>query len=147
MGSPPTPSKASWKPNDIFWNSYYYSDACYRPLCPAGSPFLQLSDAFQWGSARVARTNNYTEGTYSSAVGTPDVTTRMTATLYRGLLDPPANSSALLSNFCQTGNCTFPQSRGISYSSLAMCSKIEDISTQISGDGELILSFIDTSCP
>ncbi|KAK4934472.1 hypothetical protein LTR10_024274 [Elasticomyces elasticus] len=55
----------------------------------------------------------------------------MTGVLYLGLIDPPANSSAGINADCVSGNCTFPQSSGASYSSIAMCSQCTDISSSI----------------
>ena len=82
--------------------------------------------------ATIARTNNYTVGAFRIDPGTPLLDTKMTATLYQGLLSPPPNMSALVSTYCQTGNCTFPNARGTAYTSLAMCSSVEDISDTVS---------------
>ena len=86
-------------------------------------------------SATVARTNNYTIGAFTFAVGSPSVDQKMTAALYQGVLNPAPNASTLISTYCQTGNCTFPNSNGTAYISLAMCTSVEDISQLISGHG------------
>ncbi|KAL8992736.1 MAG: hypothetical protein Q9169_006879, partial [Polycauliona sp. 2 TL-2023] len=86
--------------------------------------------------ARIARTNNYTEGVYTVSLGTPSVNKKMTGTLFQGLLNPPSNAFALVATNCETGNCTFPHSDDhIAYNSLAMCSSVEDISNTITGHG------------
>lgn len=59
----------------------------------------------------------------------------MTVALYEGLLNPPANASASIPIDCQSGNCTFPRSNEFQYSSLAMCSSVDDFSKHIIGDG------------
>ena len=59
----------------------------------------------------------------------------MTAALYQGVLNPAPNASTLISTYCQTGDCTFPSSNGTAYTSLAMCTSVEDISQLISGHG------------
>ena len=83
-------------------------------------------------SATIVRTNNYSVGAFAYGDGHAFLDAKMTATLYQGLLNPPPNTSALVSTYCQTGNCTFPNARGTAYTSLAMCSSVEDISHTIS---------------
>ena len=82
-------------------------------------------------SATIARTNNYTDGALRVAVGQPALTVPMTAALYQGLLDPPANGSSIMSAYCPSGNCTFPNANETTYTSLAMCSSVEDITQTI----------------
>ncbi|KIV79501.1 hypothetical protein PV11_07060 [Exophiala sideris] len=55
----------------------------------------------------------------------------MTAAFYLGLIAPPANSSTNIKAQCPSGNCTFQQTSGASYSSIAMCSECADISGSI----------------
>jgi Protein of unknown function (DUF3176) len=128
------------RPNNILTSL----GAAVTILTLAVDPFAQQLLQFhsclipvQGASATVARTNNYTAGTLQMSVGTPLVNRQMTAALYSGLLDPPPNASALMSTFCQSGNCTFPHSNNSAYTSLAMCSSIEDISQLISGHGSI----------
>ncbi|OCL05885.1 hypothetical protein AOQ84DRAFT_379147, partial [Glonium stellatum] len=77
--------------------------------------------------ALIPRTNNYTTvGMLAS------LDTQMAATIYMGMLNPPANASSSIPVTCSTGNCTFPAYEGgVSYSSLAMCSSTEIISHNI----------------
>ena len=107
---------------------------------PFAQQILQFSSCLiplEGSSATVARTNNYTVGAFQLAVGDPYVDGKMAAALYQGLLNPPSNASALMSTYCQSGNCTFPHSNNTAYTSLAMCSSIEDISQLISGHGNV----------
>lgn len=102
---------------------------------PFAQQVLQFNNCLrpiEGSSATIVRTNNYTVGAFGYAAGTPSLDTKMTATLYQGLLSPPPNTSALVTTYCQTGNCTFPDVRGTAYTSLAMCSSVEDISHTIS---------------
>ena len=120
-------------------------------LLLAVGPFVQQILQFsscpiplEGSSAIVARTNNYTVGAFQRAVGDPFVDKKMTTALYQGLLDPPSNASALISTYCQSGNCTFPHSNKRAYTSLAICSSIEDISQLISGHGNVGNSSYET---
>ena len=113
-------------------------------LMLAVSPFVQQILQFsscpiplEGSSAIVARTNNYTVGAFQRAFGDASVDRKMTVALYRGLLDPPSNASALMSAYCQSGNCTFSDWNKTAYTSLAICSSIEDISKLISGHGNV----------
>ncbi|KAI1330236.1 hypothetical protein F5Y16DRAFT_363512 [Xylariaceae sp. FL0255] len=90
----------------------------------------------------IPRTNNYTAGdtllaetlaTLEPVVPPPDNV--MTLALYKGLLDPPANTSMAVTPFCPSGNCTFTTRDGFSYNSLAVCWNAQDISSTISGNG------------
>ena len=85
-------------------------------------------------SATIARTNNYTSGTLSFALGQPSVGVPMSAALYQGLLDPPPNASTVISTYCQSGDCEFPHANDTAYTSLAMCSSVENISRTIRGN-------------
>ena len=101
---------------------------------PFVQQILQFSSCLillEGSSAIVARTNYYTAG----APGGIFADKKMIVALYQGLLDPPSSTSALISAYCQSGNCTFPHSNETAYTSLAMCSSIEDISQLISGHG------------
>lgn len=107
---------------------------------PFAQQLLRFSSClipFEGSSATVARTNNYTVGALQLALGDPSIDGRMTAALYQGLLNPPSNASALMSTYCPSGNCTFPHSNSTAYTSLAICSSIEDISQLISGHGNV----------
>ncbi|KAL9616257.1 MAG: hypothetical protein Q9160_008863 [Pyrenula sp. 1 TL-2023] len=64
----------------------------------------------------------------------------MTASLFQGLINPPANSTASIPINCQSGNCSFPLTDGIAYRSLGVCSTVDDISHTINttgGEGSL----------
>lgn len=57
----------------------------------------------------------------------------MQSAVYAGLLDPPANVSAVLNFECRTGNCTFPSTDdGAAFLSLALQSRCADIRSDIS---------------
>ena len=106
-------------------------------LSPFVQQILQFSSCpipLEGSSAIVARTNSYSVGT---SEGNSFIDTKMTAALYQGLLNTPSNASALISASCQSGNCTFPHSNKTAYTSLAMCSSIEDISQLISRHGNV----------
>ncbi|KAI0440456.1 hypothetical protein F4803DRAFT_527082 [Xylaria telfairii] len=83
-------------------------------------------------SATITRTNNYTVGAFQYAVGDPAPDGKMTAALYQGFLNPSDNASSIISTSCSSGNCTFPDM----YSSLAMCSSVLDISSQVTRSGD-----------
>lgn len=83
-------------------------------------------------SASITRTNNYTVGGFSYGVGISEPDVKITAALYEGLLDPPANFSSIVPTSCSSGNCTFTGT----YSSLEMCSSVQDISSQITERGD-----------
>ncbi|KAJ2994366.1 hypothetical protein NUW58_g1577 [Xylaria curta] len=83
-------------------------------------------------SASIARTNNYTVGGFSFGVGMSEPDVKIAAALYEGLLNPPANASSINPTVCPSGNCTFT---GM-YSSLEMCSSVQDISDQITQRGD-----------
>lgn len=99
---------------------------------------------FEGSFATVARTNNYTVFALQMAAGDPSIDGKMTAALYQGVLNPPSNASAPMSTYCPSGNCTFPHSNNAAYTSLAICSSIEDISQLISGHGNLGNDSIET---
>ncbi|KAL9117633.1 MAG: hypothetical protein Q9187_005828 [Circinaria calcarea] len=107
---------------------------------PFAQQILQFSSCLKpidGSSAIVARTNSYTAGTPTLAAGQPRINRKMTTALYQGLLAPPLNATALISTYCQSGNCTFPHSNNTAYTSLTICSSIEDISHLISGHGNI----------
>ncbi|KAL9637156.1 MAG: hypothetical protein Q9164_002380 [Protoblastenia rupestris] len=105
------------------------------PLAQQALRFTNCLLPVEGSSATIARTNNYTVGAFGLAVGQPLVSVAMSAALYQGLLDPPPNASTVISTYCQSGNCTFPHANDTAYTSLAMCSTVEDISRTISGNG------------
>lgn len=55
----------------------------------------------------------------------------MQLALYRGLIEPPARNSSSIAISCATGNCTFPEDGGTTFTSLAMCSRTWDITDRI----------------
>lgn len=103
---------------------------------PFAQQILQFSSCLipsEGSSATVARTNNYTVTAFPLGFGLTSANGKMTLALYQGLIDPQSKASALMSTYCQSGNCTFPHSNDTAYTSLAICSSIEDISQLISG--------------
>lgn len=85
-------------------------------------------------AASIPRKNIYSVefASITSAIG--NLPPRMNAAIYLGLVSPPEDVSSLIGVNCLTGNCTFPQSDGLSYSSLAMCSACDDISNTVEWD-------------
>ncbi|KAM3523594.1 hypothetical protein NHJ13051_005027 [Beauveria bassiana] len=82
--------------------------------------------------ASIPRANNFTakREKYSHVVyNTFDISMQLAS--YRGVLEPPANSSASVSVSCTTGNCTFPEDRGATFTSLTMCAQTWDISDRM----------------
>lgn len=84
----------------------------------------------QPGSATISRTNSFKaqgmrlEG--SSFEQTFALDRSMSSAIYQGLLSPPKNATSSILHDCPSGNCTFP-----SYSSLAICTSVIDISQQV----------------
>jgi hypothetical protein len=107
--------------------------------------YYSCSSALNGAIASIPRKNIYAvlsaEDT-TDAIG--DLPFNMNAAIYVGVLSPPADASSLISVDCRSGNCTFPESNGLSYSSLAMCSACDDISNTIEAnyqdgnDGQLL---------
>ncbi|OAA43938.1 hypothetical protein BBO_04294 [Beauveria brongniartii RCEF 3172] len=82
--------------------------------------------------ASIPRANNFTakREKYSYVVySTFDISMQLAS--YRGVLEPPANSSASVSVSCTTGNCTFPEDKGATFTSLTMCAQTWDISDRM----------------
>ncbi|KAM3440166.1 hypothetical protein NHJ13734_003439 [Beauveria thailandica] len=82
--------------------------------------------------ASIPRANNFTakREKYSYVVyNTFDISMQLAS--YRGVLEPPANSSASVSVSCTTGNCTFPEDNGATFTSLTMCAQTWDISDRM----------------
>lgn len=78
-------------------------------------------------AASIARTNNYSVSDYLDAAPYYPVDPEITIPLYEGLLSPSLNIFSLVSTSCPSGNCVFTGT----YSSLAMCSSMREISDQI----------------
>ena len=98
-----------------------------------------MSDA----TALIPRTNNYTAAGMHTGAAETSLDGPMAAMLYVGLLDPPTNATSSIPITCPTGNCTFPTyQEGVSYSSIAMCSSVEDISHTITGNGTFYNYFL-----
>jgi len=55
----------------------------------------------------------------------------MAAGITLGIVNPPNDPATLIATQCETGNCTFPQQHGASYTSVGMCFSCSDISGQI----------------
>jgi len=87
-------------------------------------------------TARIVRSNNYTTGSGYSSMGTM-LDPRMTGAFFQGLLNPFPNATVAVSMFCPSGNCTFTHVDDIAYSTLAMCSSVQDISSSVAGSGRL----------
>ncbi len=86
-------------------------------------------------SASIVRTNVYSTAGLHTGAGEASLDGPMAAALYQGVLAPPTNATASIAFECTSGNCTFPASESVSYSSLAMCTSVEDISHSITGNG------------
>ncbi|KAM3512379.1 hypothetical protein MY11210_003945 [Beauveria gryllotalpidicola] len=82
--------------------------------------------------ASIPRANNFTakkENYNYNVYNTFDISMQLAS--YRGVLEPPANSSASVSVSCTTGNCTFPEDNGATFTSLIMCAQTWDISDRM----------------
>lgn len=81
--------------------------------------------------AGVPGASNYT--TYGDRLGPGayQVENAMGAAISIGLINPPANASTLLTPQCVTGNCTFSEDDGASFSTTAMCYSCSDITDRI----------------
>lgn len=79
--------------------------------------------------ARIPRANVYDRNgeKVAGTHGENSIYLPMAASIYSGLISPSANASALIAPVCPSGNCTFPETDGRSYQSLAMCHECEDI--------------------
>lgn len=107
--------------------------------------YYPCSSPLRGAIASIPRKNIYAVlGYYDTTNAIGDLPSNMNAAIYVGVLSPPANASSLISINCPSGNCTFPESNGLSYSSLAMCSACDDISDTIEAnyqdgdDGQLL---------
>lgn len=85
--------------------------------------------------ATVARTNNYTTSGIINRDPQRNLVTdsSMTLGISQALMNSSGNASSNLAFDCQSGNCTFPQGKDFSYTSLGMCSSVGDISYLVSG--------------
>lgn len=123
----------------------YRSGAAIILLALAVDPFTQQVLQFQSCpvpmdglTAIIVRTNNYTIGRSATNGAGPSIDAKMTAALYQGMLNPPSNASAAMSTYCASGNCTFPSSDNVAYSSLAICPSVDDISGSVIGNGSVV---------
>jgi len=74
---------------------------------------------------------NFLEGEYSRiAAGTWDPLMDMKAALINALANPLGNDSAV-PVICPTGNCTFPEFAGVTYSTIGLCSSCIDTTPKI----------------
>lgn len=87
-------------------------------------------------SATVLRTNNYTTSDLSN-----NLSEKMTAALYQGVLASSTDTSSTFATSCPSGNCTFA---GLYYTSLAMCSSVRDISDTVIEDNYAANEYIYT---
>lgn len=93
--------------------------------------YYDCSVLISGAKAIIPTSNFYMGGSYFPNGDAQIPTPQMSAAIYVGLLDPPPNGSSNLLVDCSTGNCTFPETTGASYSSIAMCSSCADISPTI----------------
>ena len=96
----------------------YYN--CLRPLESVGSAQTTIPITNYYGAGFF-----YTNGDAYAADG------NMTAAVYLGLINPPANLSSTIASNCATGNCTFSMNASDTYSTAAMCSSCTDISATV----------------
>jgi hypothetical protein len=120
-------------------NSYLACLGAILTICAlAVDPFSQQILSYQPcphdlanSEARIARTNAY----YATGFRPTPYDYSAEGTLQRainvGLVAPAADPSTLTSFRCGSGNCTFPQDAGASFSTLGMCFSCNDISDQI----------------
>ena len=54
--------------------------------------------------------------------------------IINSLANPNQNQTTLV-NGCSTGNCTFPMTNGVTHSTIGMCSKCIDITSELQGNG------------
>ncbi|KAK4449583.1 hypothetical protein QBC34DRAFT_462796 [Podospora aff. communis PSN243] len=113
--------------------------------CPQASPMTLER-------AGIPRVNAFDQPNHQDA---PDRPLQIAA--FKGLMDPPANSSSTLAITCPTGNCRFPSipDDGASFSTLALCPYCTDIShraekltngSYLLNEGSRLL-LVDTSTP
>jgi hypothetical protein len=79
----------------------------------------------------IARTNTYT--TVNGVALTSQADPKLTGAVSQALLNPPANSTIGLSTYCPSGNCTFAHTDGVAYSTLEICSIVQDASKSVDG--------------
>jgi hypothetical protein len=97
-----------------------------------------ITDASQ--TAFISRSNIYVAP--GSAYDQLDQT--LTGVLYQGMLLPYPNETAGVPVYCPSGNCAFPHTEGVAYSSLAVCSSIEDITKSVSSHGTPVSGYNGT---
>ncbi|OAP61129.1 hypothetical protein AYL99_03330 [Fonsecaea erecta] len=93
---------------------------CLRPAQGAGA-----------APATIPITNYYGAGSYFANGDSKITDGNMTAGIYMGLINPPANLSSTIVPNCATGNCTFSTNASDTYTTVAMCSSCTDISKTI----------------
>ncbi|EGX88750.1 hypothetical protein CCM_08796 [Cordyceps militaris CM01] len=101
---------------------------------PFAQATISLSNCPQNGTdtASIPRASNYTlDLEHYNQMMADTFNLPMQLAAYRGILEPPANSSVSVSVSCTTGNCTFPEDGGATFTSLTMCSQTWDISDRI----------------
>ncbi|OQV05885.1 hypothetical protein CLAIMM_10541 [Cladophialophora immunda] len=76
-------------------------------------------------------TNYYGAGSYFTNGDSKAADGNMTAGIYLGLINPPANLSSAIVPNCATGNCTFSTNASDTYTTVAMCSSCTDISRSV----------------
>ncbi|KIX98246.1 uncharacterized protein Z520_06326 [Fonsecaea multimorphosa CBS 102226] len=107
---------------------------CLRPVGGArGTP------------ATIPITNYYGAGSYFTNGDSKATDGNMTAGIYLGLINPPANLSSTIVPNCATGNCTFSTNTTDTYTTVAMCSSCTDISKAIQNSSTSQLSNYTTS--
>ncbi|KAF2137075.1 uncharacterized protein K452DRAFT_194758, partial [Aplosporella prunicola CBS 121167] len=71
--------------------------------------------------AMIPRANKYSKAGLTYNEVDYDIDGQMSVAIYMGLLNPPKDSAASITARCLTNNCTFPEIRGSTFSTLAMC--------------------------
>lgn len=82
--------------------------------------------------ARIPRTNIYNAFDVPSWYPTNiTMDTAMIVAIYNGIISHPNNISAVITPICPSGNCTFPESDGKGYQSIAMCHQCDNITGMV----------------
>jgi hypothetical protein len=89
--------------------------------------------------ASIPKTNNYTIGRSFVSDEGAWLDAKMTGALYQGILNPSPNATVAIStlSYCPSGNCTFAHVNGVAYSTLAICSSVDNITEQVSGNSTI----------
>ena len=80
--------------------------------------------------AAIPRSNKYLIGKTGGALS-DNLDAPMSSAITVGVITPPQNVSTLISSQCQFGNCTFPEDRGSTFSTIGMCYSCKDITDRV----------------